>query len=85
MFEAEAFEGVGGTVVTGVTGASGALTTGAFFLGAIMRIKGQSQPWEFGVVVSLELVARFGGVRGGTGDVVIASFGFLTSPHAQPH
>lgn len=50
LFEDEAFEGVGGTVVMSVTGATGELTTGVFFLGAIMEIEDQ---WEFGVVVSL--------------------------------
>lgn len=41
LFEDEAFEGVGETVVTGVTGAAGALTTRVLFLGAIMRIEDQ--------------------------------------------
>lgn len=50
LLEDEAFEGVGGTVATSVTGAAGALTTGVFFLGAIMEIEDQR---EFGVVVSL--------------------------------
>lgn len=50
LFEDKGFEGVGGTVVTSVTGATGALTTGVFFLGAIMEIEDQR---EFGVVVSL--------------------------------
>lgn len=41
LFEDEAFEGFRGTITSGTTGAAGTLTTGAFLLGAIMRIEDQ--------------------------------------------